>query len=217
MKLIEKQKVIALRKEGHTLSEIQKLVSASKSTISLWMQEVSLSPEGKKRISDKITLGQLRSREVLHKKLLLKLASEDKFVNDLYSSFKIDKYSKILICAALYGCEGLKNKKESLGFTNSDPYLIQIFMKLLRSSFKLDERKFSVCVHLHDYHNKRIQLEFWSKITQIPLAQFMKPYMKNSLHSYKKDGYPGCISVRYYDISIKRRLMTIFKKIGNNI
>jgi len=42
MKLIEKQKVIELRKRGMTLSEIQKLVSVSKGTISLWMRDIIL-------------------------------------------------------------------------------------------------------------------------------------------------------------------------------
>jgi len=36
----------------------------------------------------------------------------------------------------------------------------------MRFSFKLDERKFRAMLHLHDYHNEKKIMIFWSDLTQ---------------------------------------------------
>jgi len=64
-----------------------------------------------------------------------------------------------LACALLYWCEGEK-KGGAVRFTNSDPVMIQTFLNLFRQSFKLDESKFRICLHLHSYHNQQKQKKF---------------------------------------------------------
>ena len=210
MKALEKQKVIEFRKAGMTLGEIQKLVPVSKSTISLWMQGIKLSPVQAYRISQKITEGQAKSRAVLYAKALLRQKQVEDFAINSLKNFKINQQIKLLLCACLYECEGRKRKTGAMSFTNSDPHMIKIFLKLLRESFALDEKKLRVCVHLHDYHNTSNQLKFWSSITEIPSTQFIKPYMKKSSHIYRKEGYEGCINIMYYDVSVQRKLLAVF-------
>jgi hypothetical protein len=50
------------------------------------------------------------------------------------------------------------------------------------------------------------QLNFWSKCTNIPLSNFIKPFMKKSSGLYKKKEYQGCASIRYYDSCIAKEL-----------
>ncbi|MDQ5968896.1 MAG: hypothetical protein QG579_53 [Patescibacteria group bacterium] len=213
MKIKEKRTAISLRKRGMTISEIQKVVHVSKSSISLWIRDVQLSPMESERIENKITAGQLRSREVIKQKSVNKLAEINKFARESFKRVEVTKSLEILLCACLYEGEGNKGFNQSLSFTNSDPKMISTFLGLLRSGFDVDESKFRVCIHLHHYHDKNKQLEFWSNITRIPKSQFMKPFMKKNSGLYKKEGYAGCISIRYYDISLKRKLMSIFKEL----
>ncbi len=217
MKLAEKQKVIELRKKGMTLSEIQKLVPAAKSTISLWVRDIVLSKDEQKRISKKITDGQAKSREILRNKAVLRQNSIDAYAEAVFDGFKVNKQIALLFCACLYECEGGKTKHGPFNFTNSNPYLVQVFLKLLRNSFDLNEAKFSLHLHLHTYHNEQKQLLFWSNITKVPQHQFIKTYIKKTSGMYKSEGYPGCITIRYYDVSLKRKLLAIFKKLDKYI
>ena len=88
---------------------------------------------------------------------------------------------------------------------------ITTFIFLFRNSFKLDESKFRVLMHLHKYHNEKTEKDFWSKITKIPQNQFNKTYLKQNSGKYKKEGYQGCIKIYYGDVSIARKLRSIAK------
>ncbi|MEI8232954.1 MAG: hypothetical protein WCG44_04420 [bacterium] len=130
----------------------------------------------------------------------------------LETEFNIN-ISKIL-CSALFWAEGSKHINH-IAFTNSDPIMIKTFLSLLRRSYKLDESKFHITVHLHEYHLKKDILEFWSGITQIPLKQFIKPYLKPHTSIRKHDDYKGCITIRYYDVQIARELTAIYNALGD--
>lgn len=209
MKIKEKNKAIEMRKLGFSMGEISRELNVSKSTVSLWVSDVSLSEIAQKRLDLKISHGQ---KEVIKmKKIKTQLKDEEartfasKEIKNI--DFKIE--NQRLLCAMIYWCEGSKSKSDSVRFTNSDPNLLKTFLQLFRKSFNLDESKFRVCVHLHKYHNVDKQLNFWSKTLRIQLRQFVKPYLKKSSGLYKKDGYQGCVSLRYYDVSIARKLTAL--------
>src|SRR3989339_736272 len=115
-----------------------------------------------------------------------------------------------LACALLYWCEGEK-KGGAVRFTNSDPVMIQTFLNLFRQSFKLDESKFRICLHLHSYHNQQKQKKFWSGITNIPAEQFHRIYIKSNQGKNKKNDYQGCVSLRYHDWQVAKEIEMIYK------
>ncbi len=118
-----------------------------------------------------------------------------------------------IICSMLFWAEGSK-KINHIAFTNSDPGMIKTFIGLLRTSYTLDESKFHVSVHLHEYHNPNEVIEFWSKTTKIPRVQFIKPYCKPHTAIRKRHDYKGCITIRYYDVKIARELTAIYNAFG---
>ena len=115
-----------------------------------------------------------------------------------------------IMCAMLYWCEGNKSPG-TVVFTNSDHKLVKTFLKLLRESFILDEKKFHPCVHIHEYHSASRQLDFWSKTTNINKQQFTKPYRKPNTGKRIREGYQGCLSLRYHDSDLARRLLATAK------
>jgi hypothetical protein len=92
-------------------------------------------------------------------------------------------------------------------FINSDPNLVHTFLSLLRRSFNIDENKFRVCIHLHDYHNELRQIKFWSKITDIPTGKFLKSFRKSNTGKRVRNNYNGCVSIRYHDVMVSRELL----------
>lgn len=115
-----------------------------------------------------------------------------------------------LTAALLFWCEGSKRYLNDLRFTNSDPNLICMFLFALRKGFAVDEKRFRILPHLHEYHVEKAQQEFWSNITKIPLDQFTKTYWKPHTAARKRDGYQGCISLRYNDATIAKTLDILY-------
>ncbi|MFZ2484460.1 MAG: hypothetical protein WAX80_02900 [Minisyncoccia bacterium] len=209
MKIQEQTKAKELRQRGHSLNEISNMLGVSKSSVSLWVKNVELSLEAKNKIIAKSTAGQLASQKTKRRQTAEKEDEARDLAITTLKHYSPNIHINKIICAMIYYCEGSKIIKDGIRFTNSDPLLISTFLRLFRSSFALKEEKFRVCVHLHDYHKRDTQLKFWSKIARIPLSQFIKPYIKKNSGLYKKEGYQGCVSVRYADSRIAREFKAI--------
>jgi len=141
-------------------------------------------------------------------------------------SFKIRKDNSLrfkelmAIGAMLYWGEGYKSDKGSgVDFTNSDPEIISVFLKFLRSIYKLNENKLRILLYCYADQNIKELINFWSKLTKIPIKQFTKPYIRKD---FRKDGIRkmkyGLIHIRYSDkkllISIKDLISFYKKKYG---
>ncbi len=217
MKIKEKQKAIELRSKGFSLNEIKDRIAASKSTISLWVRDIELSKIAQARIEGRMTKGQIASRISKRKQTLLREEYSTEVAQKLIKNIRIDKNHQKAYCAMIYYCEGVKDVRSGVRFTNSDSGLIRLFMTFLRKSFFVDEKKFRACIHLHSYHDENEQLKFWSKTSNIPVRQFVKSYHKKHSGQYKKEGYQGCVSIRYGDVNVARELKAIaieFMKMG---
>jgi hypothetical protein len=113
------------------------------------------------------------------------------------------------LSALLYWGEGGKIDRH-VSFVNSDPQMIATFMYLLRKSFRLDESKFRILVHIHEYHNDLELKTYWSQITGIPLSQFTKSYLKPHTGINKRKGFKGTIRINYYDTKIAREIKAVY-------
>ena len=217
MKLQEKAKAVKLREKGYSYNEIVKIIPVSKGTVSLWLKDIILSPKARERIDGLLTKAQRKSVEINRAKTVLKNKQAAEKASETMKNFYANMSLQRIFCALLYWCEGDKSLNR-VSFINSDPVMMKMFLSLFRNGFDLDESKFRVCVHLHSYHNKKEMLSFWSTVTEIPMTQFTKPHMKQTSGMYKKDGYPGCASVYYFDTQTARELLALknefVKKMG---
>jgi len=60
-----------------------------------------------------------------------------------------------LLCSFLFWTEGGKSTDSYVFFINSDQKMVATFLKLLRGSFKVDEKKLRAMVHIHEYHDEK--------------------------------------------------------------
>ncbi|MDD5396544.1 MAG: helix-turn-helix domain containing protein [Candidatus Moranbacteria bacterium] len=214
MKLDLKNEAVKLRRKGFSFKEISEKLGISKSTASLWLRDVKLSKNAKERI---IKLG-VDGRNNSKKSVENRIAKEDKMISEgaakTISNCVLLRNDLKLICALLYWCEGGKTEKAQLTFINSDPKLIKYFIDTFRKAFAVDEKRFRVLLHVHEYHIIEKQIKFWSKITKISESQFTKPYNKPNTGKRIKEDYQGCISVRYYGREIRQEMMFLIKEIS---
>lgn len=209
-KRIEKEKALLLRKSGFSLSEISKTLHVSKSSASIWVKDVLLSKQAKQKIERNRADARERAATTHRKRVDKKLADAELYGKEVVKRASMNADTARLLCAIMYWCEGTKiRRSEILGFTNSDPLVIASFLKLLRMGFEIDERKLRMALHVHDYHDADTQLRFWSKVTTIPLSQFHRPYRKPHTGIRTREGYQGCVSVRYLNVDFGRRLEAI--------
>lgn len=207
----QKEQAIALRKQGYSYNEISQKLKVAKSTCSLWLKGVKLRKDAIHRLVDRQEQGRANGA------LTLRQYREER---DNYIQQKVDK-SLInfvftpqvgkLLCAALYWGEGAKTKSW-LNFTNSDPRMIKVYLSLLRNYFGVDEEKFRALLHLHGYHNVKKQKLFWSKVTGIS-EERISIYEKPNSGINIKQGYPGCISIRYYDVRLAKEIGFLYNSL----
>ena len=194
-----------LRKKGFSLKEISERLNIAKSTASAWLGYIKLGKRAQERLQKRQIFGQYKAQQTKRNNRKKMLLQYHKKTAKEFSSIKLDKTLYKLLSALLFWCEGAKTQS-CVEFINSDPAMIEAFMKLLRSAFDLDESKFRVLMHLHEYHNEQKQKGFWSEITKIHQNQFTKTYHKSHTKKRKRKNYPGCVRISYYDTRIAHQL-----------
>lgn len=215
MKLDKQFQAKILRRKGLSLNEISHKLGVSKGSVSLWVRNEHLSASAQKRLQNKKTKGQKAAAKANIQKRVNKEKEAELLATKTLSNLKMDYPTSMTLCALIFWCEGGKRPGSGVEFTNSDPDLVRFFVTLMRELFDLDETKFRICAHLHNYHDQEKQLMFWSKHTKIPLSQFSKTYNKPNTSKAYRENYPGCVRVRYYDSSIARALSAVAKQVLN--
>lgn len=199
-----KAEAIELRKKGYSYREISELLSVPKGTCSDWLSNVRLSPAAKARIQKLRTDSlkrALKTIQLRQEKRNREIAEEVKLgMEKVTLTPEVGK----LLCAMLYWGEGTKNLS-TVYFMNSDPDMIRVYLKLLRTYFTVKPEKFRAQLHLHSYHDIEKQKRFWSGVTAIP-EHMITIYIKENSGVSIKVGYPGCISIRYNDSRLAREI-----------
>ncbi len=208
-----KEKAKKLRRQGYSYREISENLKVAKSTASLWTSNEPISESGKKRMNNLIVVSQIKARKIL-------LEKQEKYRKNLFSQCLVlngkQEYSKNdfkLFLSLLYWAEGSKTEKR-VCFTNSDPEMVGVYMRLLRASFDIKEEKISAVIHLHNYHNHQTMINFWSKITGIDKKR-ISIYNKEHSGKKRKNDYKGCISIQYGDYRIFDEIMLIIKRFSD--
>ena len=101
----------------------------------------------------------------------------------------------------LYWAEGGKSlgKYCVVDFANSEPEMVKIFLRFLRNICGIKEKKLRV--QLYCYPNQDIEYlkKYWYKITNIPLKQFIKPYIRKDFRKGNNRMKYGLVHIRYCD------------------
>ncbi len=213
-----KEKAIELRTQGRTYSEIQEIlkVSIPKSTLSYWCKDTKLPKEYYKRIQKIILNNAQRGLSVA---LVVNRVKREKY---LRSVFKRNKHLATVLkskdaakvaLVMLYLGEGSKTRRGSLQFGNSDPFIISLFLCLLRYCYKIDESKFRCTLQCRADQNIKKLEKFWSGVTKIPLSQFYKSRIdpRTIGKPSKKLNYKGVCCINYFSADVFIELMQIPK------
>jgi hypothetical protein len=202
-KIKEKEQAIGLRLRGNSISDIATTLQVSKSTVSYWCRDISLSEEAQdlivKKSKSKSTLSILRYTESLREIRQINTLKDKNL--GLTRLGKISDRDIYCIGLGLYWGEGYKKGSQEFGFTNSDPGMIKFYITWLNRVFKVEKYDLIIRISINCVHKDRVSTvqNFWSKQIGVPLSQFTKPSLIKS-KSVKKylnaDNHYGTLRVK---------------------
>lgn len=206
------EKALTLRKNGYSIGTIAKKLSVSKSTVSGWCRDIALSEK-------QILLIAERSKH--HATANLLLASEKQRKERQRNTEKMEKMGKReigklslrdiqLIGLGLYWGEGYKKGSQELGFTNSDPAMINFYIEWLEKIYEISKKDLILRVSINNQHSDRTieVVNYWSTVTNVPCSQFTKTSL---LHIHSKKIYKN-ITTHFGTLRVKVRKGTNLRR-----
>lgn len=215
----DRRKAIELRKLGNTYSDIKKQLGISKSTLSVWLSEYSLTSAqimllqnnklGKKKLAIEKTriIKQKKRKERLE---LVYNEQKKKWIN--LSNRELE-----LAGIFLYWGEGNKSLKGPVALNNTDPKVIKFTLFWLKNAFGVPVEKIKVYLHLYNDMNINNEIDFWSKELNLSLNHFAKPYIKETKKidiDHKGHGHGTC-GLSVSDVRLKEKIMMSINSIAD--
>ncbi len=218
----EKAKAIALRREGKTYGEILSLVPVSKSTLSLWLRDVNLARPQQQIITKKRAAAQRRGGAA--RRTLREVSTEQVIIAAQEEIGHITKRELFLIGIALYWAEGSKQKDKypsaRVCFSNSDPYMVKVFMRWLRTFSGIQDDDIELILHIHEVQKSQVPelQKHWLGITGLQKKNLSAPVFKKhepkTLRKNASQTYRGLVAIRVRRSTIlNRRIKGLVKGI----
>jgi transcriptional regulator with XRE-family HTH domain len=187
-KVDEQNRARELRAAAWTLQDIADELGVAKSSVSLWVRDVSFEPRPRVRAR----------RRGPNKLQRAKQAEIDELLAEGRARIgRLSEREFLVAGTALYAGEGSKTEG-SVKFANSDPRMIAFHCAWLRHFFEIDEARLRVWLYLHEGLDLEAAVDFWSNVTSIPPSQFGKPYRAAPDPSIRRSKHPlGCPGISY--------------------
>jgi hypothetical protein len=211
-KIEDKFRAQNLRRQGLSYKEILRVISVSKSTISLWCRDIQLTEKQKARLLRNKQFGQQKGSLVaaeIKRKMRIERIEKIK-ISAKKDLGKIINRDIFITGIALYAAEGTKRDGRA-AFANSDPKLIKFMTNWFMNIAKVPKEKLRGAIWLHEELDEVKAKKFWSDLTGIPKNQFHKTYIakiqngnkkiRKNIHQY------GVFTVRFSDSAIHRKIM----------
>jgi len=193
----DKNKAIELRKKGMSYSQIKAELGISKSTLSGWLYNMPLS---EKRIKELGAFSPIRIERCRNTKRSKKMARQDSVFDKVSKDIgRLSKRELFLAGLFLYWGEGGKTKYYTTILTNTNPNMVKFFLRWLEN-LGVDKNKIKVSLHLYSDMDIDKQMKYWSKLLDIGMNQFRKPYIKKSKFTditYRNGFGQGTCSIIY--------------------
>lgn len=204
----DKNRALALRREGKSYGEISKALGISKSTLSDWFRSNSWSHNLSRGLSEKAKRDssfRIRLMNEARRKKLDALYSEA--VREAKREFSLYKNDPLFISGiAVYWGEGDKVSLNTARISNTDPTMIELFVRFLRKFSKVEENRIRAYVLLYpDLKSEKCE-NFWRSASGLRKQNFNKSITIKGRHKTRRLKYGVC-SVGVSSSYFKRKMI----------
>lgn len=207
----------ALRREGLSIRDIEQHLGVSRSSVSLWVRDIELTPEQHARLDQRNAArgrqlygNVVWAAECLHRRRWWQAEGR--------LAARAGDATHAAGCM-LFWAEGSK-ARNMVQLANADPELIRVFVAFLRDYFDVPDEKFRIACNLFaDHLEKQHEIEqFWLDLTRLPPSCMTKTMVNvYSKHSQKKrqNKLPyGTCRVSVHDTRIAQHLYGAIQEYG---
>ena len=184
MKTDEQRRARELRALGWSIGEIERELSVSRASVSVWVRDVPLDASAEKRLQVRAGLGPMHSAQ---RSITRSRARRLEFQQIGRERVHGAEPSYVAGCM-LYWSEGDKCRN-NVRLANSDPALLAAFADFLRDHFDVPDEKMRVYCNLfadHAVRQREIE-DFWLAQLGLARSQLRKTIINTySKHSQKK-------------------------------
>ena len=210
MRAKERLKARQLRMQGLSIREIAREIKCSKGSVSGWVRDIPLNPEQIARL--KLNQDKGRAKAANHpnspKQVWSKIRQDisDAAIKEIPCVCSKDVLR--VVGSALYWAEGFNASVNTVSFSNSDPGMIALMMRFFRTICNVPEEKFRGIINIHPHLGVGKAVNFWSKISGIPIKQFHKTQVViSSASKQKRDTLPlGTFKIVISDVRLQSRI-----------
>jgi transcriptional regulator with XRE-family HTH domain len=165
MKTAERNEAQRLRRdEGRSVKELAALLGVARSTVSLWVRDIELTPDQyealRRRMCGRIDGSRVNTLRALERHREAQEAGKE-----------AARQGDLLHAAGcmLYWAEGSRNR-HAVEFVNSDPAMVVFFLGFLRTCFGVPDVKVRVTCNLFaDHADRQYEIEgFWLDLLGLP-------------------------------------------------
>jgi hypothetical protein len=184
MKTKERAEARRLRRLGWSVKEIERHLSVSRSSVSLWVRDIRLTDE---QIADlhrrsATSPGQLAGAAANAAK-----GRERRFRHQVEGRRRARVSDPLHLAGCmLYWAEGDKCR-EAVRLANSDPELLRLFVRFLRECYGAEDRRLSATCNLFADHagRQRAIEDFWLGVLRLPRSR-LRPSIVNVYSKYSQ-------------------------------
>ncbi len=180
----DKQIAIKLRRQNKSYNEISKMLGISKGTLSAWFINDRLSQKTKKELTKLALINTLKrvNKWVATNKARWREWRKEAREEAINEFPKLCHNQLFIAGLMLYWAEGDNKLGNPVRFTNTDPRMIRLYIQFLLRILKIKKETVRPALILYPDLEENNCLEFWSKITTVPVSQFYKTQFIKGRH-----------------------------------
>ncbi len=206
-----REKAVAMRREGRSYREIREVVGVSKSTLSVWLRDIPLTEEQQQALTRRGP--QATSARADANRQLAARRRADVQAKARAQIAELSESELFVAGVVAYWAEGTKNKPWRFGqgvlFVNSDPGLIQLFLRWL-ALVGVERNRLQFRLLIHESADAQAALRYWSEKVDAPLEAFgsttLKTHNPRTVRRNVGGTYNGCLAIyvrRSADLNLK--------------
>lgn len=189
----DKKKARELRQQGLSLKQISEQLNISKGSLSPWVRDIILTEEQYKLLHNRRNLNSKKASLANQEKCLEKRKEYQKIGKE---KAKEKNPLHIAGCMLYWAEGGKKGNKSSIQFTNSDPFMVKLFLNFLKNNFNITNNMISISLrHYTDLISIEEAHSYWLNILNLPkeclrksIIDYQFKWSKNKKHGYMKYG-----------------------------
>jgi AcrR family transcriptional regulator len=205
------------REEGSSVKEIAHRLGVSKSSVSLWVRDITLTD---------VQTAALRERNPAYNGQRLGAITRVSQGRARRKAHQEDGRSRVrsrdeafVRACLLYWAEGAKSR-HSLSFSNADVELVRVWMNLLRRTLQAPEERIRITCYLYsDHFSEQWDVEqFWLGVTRLGRSNMCRSIVNNYSRSSKRKRQRlllhGTVKVAVHDTRLIQMVLGGIQEIG---